>query len=126
GGRRPRAAAAAVEDGRPSLPEPARISARRHHVHPGGSGANVISPEVRDDRTITFRLRAPDANTVALTGGPILLAVGKGNTPLPFVKGAEGVWTLTVGPVKPNMYVYRLMIDGVAVPAPHQPPPRGP
>src|SRR5688572_18779998 len=78
-------------------------------------GANVISPEVRDDRTVTFRLKAPDAQTVALTGGPILLAVGKGNTPIPFEKGAEGVWTLTVGPLKPNMYIYRLVVDGVAV-----------
>lgn len=82
-------------------------------------GANVISPEVRDDRTITFRLRAPNANSVALTGGPILLALGKGNTPIPFEKGADGIWTLTVGPVKPNMYIYRLMIDGVAVPDPN-------
>jgi enterochelin esterase family protein len=76
-------------------------------------GANVISPEVRDDRTVTFRLKAPDARTVALTGGPVLLAIGKGNTPIPFDKGADGVWTLTVGPLKPNMYVYRLLVNGV-------------
>src|SRR5580765_7279868 len=60
-------------------------------------GANVISPEVRDDHTVTFRLKAADARTVALTGGPILLAVGKGNAPIPFEKGADGLWTLTVG-----------------------------
>ena len=78
-------------------------------------GANVISPEVRDDRTVTFRLKAPDARTVALTGAPMLLAVGKGNTPLPFKKGADGTWTLTVGPIKPNLYVYKFLIDGVAV-----------
>ena len=52
---------------------------------------------------------------MALTGGPILLAIGKGNTPIPFEKGADGVWTLTVGPLKPNMYIYRLVVDGVAV-----------
>jgi len=78
-------------------------------------GANVISPEVRDDRTITFRLKAPEARSVALTGGPLLLAIGKGNAPIPFEKDADGTWTLTVGPVKPNMYIYRLLIDGVAV-----------
>jgi enterochelin esterase family protein len=78
-------------------------------------GANVISPEVRDDRTVTFRLRAMEARTVALTGGPILLAVGRGNTPIPFEKGADGLWTLTVGPLKPNLYIYRLLVDGVAV-----------
>ena len=78
-------------------------------------GANLISPEVRDDHTATFRLKAPDARTVALGGGPILLAIGKGNTPIPFEKGADGVWTLTVGPLKPNLYIYRLLVDGVAV-----------
>src|SRR6185295_12827485 len=78
-------------------------------------GANVISPEVGDDRQVTFRLKAADAKTVALTGGPILLAIGKGNTPIPFEKGADGVWTLTVGPIKPNLYVYRLLVDGVAI-----------
>ena len=78
-------------------------------------GASLISPEVRDDRTVTFRLTAPDARTVALIGGPILLAIGKGNTPIPFEKNTEGLWTLTVGPLKPNLYIYRLLVDGVAV-----------
>jgi len=78
-------------------------------------GANLISPDVRDDRTVTFRLRAPDARTVALSGGPILLAIGKGNTAIPFEKGGDGIWTLTVGPLKPNLYIYRLVVDGVAV-----------
>ena len=78
-------------------------------------GANLISPEVGDDRTVTFRLRAPEARTVALSGGPILLAIGKGNAAIPFEKGGDGVWTLTVGPVKPNLYIYRLVVDGVAV-----------
>ena len=70
---------------------------------------------MRDDRTVIFRLKAPDARTVALTGGPILLAVGKGNTPIPFEKSPDGLWTLTVGPLKPNLYIYRLLVDGVAV-----------
>jgi enterochelin esterase-like enzyme len=78
-------------------------------------GANVISPEVRDDHTVTFRVKAPDARSVALTGGPVLLAIGKGSNPIPFEKGGDGVWTLTVGPLKPNLYVYRFLLDGVAI-----------
>lgn len=81
-------------------------------------GGNVISPEVRDDHTITFRLKAPDAQKVELTGGPILLAL-KSKTNIPFVKDSEGLWTLTVGPVKPNIYVYRLLLDGVAITDPN-------
>ena len=78
-------------------------------------GASVISPEVADDGMVTFRLRAPDARSVALTGAPLLRAIGRGTTAIPFDKGPDGTWTLTVGPVKPNMYVYRLLVDGVAV-----------
>jgi enterochelin esterase family protein len=77
--------------------------------------ANVVSPDVRDDRTVTFRLRAPDARSVALTGAPILAAVSRGNTPIPFEKGADGVWTLTVGPLQPDLYRYHFVVDGVTV-----------
>ncbi len=82
-------------------------------------GANVISPEVRDDRTVLFRVRAPEAQSILLSGGPMLLALGKGTKPVPFTKGADGIWTLTVGPLKPDIYIYRLTIDGVAVADPN-------
>jgi enterochelin esterase family protein len=78
-------------------------------------GANVISPEVRDDRTVTFRLRAPAVREVLLSGGPMLLAIGKGTKPVAFEKGADGLWTLTVGPLKPGIYNYKFTIDGVSV-----------
>ncbi|GAB3954265.1 esterase family protein [Spirosoma harenae] len=81
-------------------------------------GANVISPEVRDDRTIIFRLKAPDARQVMLTGGPMLLAL-RAKDPIPFQKSDDGHWTLTVGPVNPDIYVYKFIIDGVTVPDPN-------
>ncbi|WP_031527174.1 esterase [Dyadobacter crusticola] len=77
-------------------------------------GGSVISPEVHDDHTITFRLKAPEAQKVELTGGPILLAL-KSKNAIPFTKDNEGNWSLTVGPVTPNIYVYRIMLDGVPV-----------
>ncbi|SOD80022.1 esterase [Spirosoma fluviale] len=77
-------------------------------------GASVISPEVRDDRTVTFRLKAPDAKAVLLTGGPMLLAL-TAKDPIPFQKSEDGLWSLTVGPLKPDMYVYKFIIDGVQV-----------
>jgi len=79
-------------------------------------GANVISPEVADDGMVTFRLRAPDAQTVALSSSTIAAGLGTpGAKPWPLTKGADGVWTLTIGPVPPNMYVYKFVIDGVTV-----------
>lgn len=81
-------------------------------------GGNVISPEVGDDHRVTFRIKAPDAQKVELTGGPVLLAL-KRTENVPFSKGADGTWTVTVGPVKPDIYVYRFVIDGVAVADPN-------
>lgn len=81
--------------------------------------ANIISPEVRDDHTVTFRVKAPKAQEVMLAGGPLLLAVGKGNTPVPFTKSVDGTWSLTIGPVKPNIYVYKFIIDGATIPDPN-------
>jgi enterochelin esterase-like enzyme len=81
-------------------------------------GASVISPEVHDDQTVTFRLKAPDARSVALAGQPMLLALGA-TAPVPFQKDNEGTWTLKVGPIKPDIYVYKFIIDGVTVPDPN-------
>jgi enterochelin esterase-like enzyme len=77
-------------------------------------GGNVVSPDVLDDHTITFRLKAPEAKSVRLTGGPILLALGAKDA-IPFKKADDGIWMLTVGPVKPNIYVYRFILDGVSI-----------
>lgn len=80
--------------------------------------APVNSPEVHDDHTVTFRLRAPNAQKVVLPTGAIYTANGLGNEPIPFVKGDDGIWTLTIGPLKPDMYAYHFNIDGVQVPDP--------
>ena len=77
--------------------------------------APLNSPEVHDDHTVTFRVKAPEAKDVQLNGA-ILAAFGKawGDT-LPFTKGPDGIWTLTIGPVRPDIYAYLIKIDGVQV-----------
>lgn len=77
------------------------------------------SPDVRDDRTVTFRLRATEAKEVLLSGVAVLTAIGSGNKPVPFKKGDDGIWTLTVGPLNPDMYQYHFIIDGVRVADPN-------
>lgn len=77
--------------------------------------APLNSPEVHADRTVTFRVKAPDAQKVELNGA-VLAPLGRnwGQT-LPFEKGADGIWTLTIGPLPPDMYAYLIRIDGVQV-----------
>lgn len=77
--------------------------------------ASVNSPEVHDDRTVTFRLKAPYAKEVNLHRGAITTALDKGNEPIPFVKGADDIWTLTIGPLPPDMYAYHFNVDGMQI-----------
>ena len=66
----------------------------------------LISPEIHPDRSVTFRLRAPKARTVTLSGEFLHASTN-------LVRGQDGIWSLTVGPVEPEIYYYNLNIDGV-------------
>jgi enterochelin esterase-like enzyme len=77
--------------------------------------APLNSPDVRDDGTVVFRLKAPAAKDVRLTNVAILTGLGKSGQPIPFTRGADSIWTLTVGPLKPDMYIYYFNVDGVQI-----------
>jgi enterochelin esterase-like enzyme len=75
--------------------------------------ANVISPEVYDDHTVVFRLKAPDVSKVSLIG---TMWVGEeAGKIVPFTKGDDGLWTCKIGPLVPDIYLYYFIIDGVKV-----------
>ncbi len=73
-----------------------------------GMPAAFLSPEVHADNTITFRFRAPKANEVRLNAQ-------FEKSPLPMTKDTSGTWVITVGPVKPDMYPYSFIADGIQV-----------
>jgi enterochelin esterase family protein len=83
----------------------------------GQQGPAVVSPEVLPDRRITFRLLAPQAETVRLTGSDIP-GVGSGTA---MTKNENGVWEVTLGPVEPGAYRYTFNINGVPVVDPRSP-----
>jgi len=68
--------------------------------------ARARSPQIGPDRRVTFALVAPKAEEVVLSGEFM-----KGSTNLE--KGALGVWSVTVGPLEPEIYHYNFTIDGV-------------
>jgi len=80
----------------------------------------VVSPEVAADGKVTFRIRAAEAKTVALTSGGDLPQIPFQQT-LPLAKGSDGVWSLTIGPVGPGAYRYAFVVDGVTTVDPAQP-----
>ena len=65
-----------------------------------------LFPEVGSDRRVTFRLVAPQAREVLVTGEFM-----KGSKNLD--KNEAGVWSVTVGPIEPEIYNYNFTIDGV-------------
>jgi enterochelin esterase-like enzyme len=83
-------------------------SAQRPWVQP------IESPVVHPDRTATFSIKARDARTVELSGQFM-----KGNQPLN--ADDAGLWTITVGPLEPNLYPYSFVVDGVPVADPNNP-----
>ena len=62
------------------------------------------SPEVHADRTVTFRIRATKAAEVSVSGE------WPGGTKQ-MTKDDNGVWSVTVGPLEPDVYGYTFSID---------------
>ena len=76
----------------------------------------LVSPEIQSDKRVTFRVRAPNAHRVTLFGA--WMPIGSEE---PMTKDTEGVWSVTVGPLAPNGYLYTFNIDGVTVADPINP-----
>lgn len=69
------------------------------------------SPEVHSDNRVTFRYLAPHAKEVNLSA-----QFQKGVVAM--TKDERGLWSVTVGPVIPDMYPYHFVVDGTSVPDP--------
>ncbi len=73
----------------------------------GGSAA-IYSPEVHKDNSVTFRYVAPQVQSVSLEGQFM-------KDKLAMTKDENGTWSVTVPSVKPDMYPYAFIVDGVKV-----------
>lgn len=71
-------------------------------------GPFVVSPEIKPDKTVTFRFLAPKAKQVTLRGQFL-------EEPAVMEKDSVGIWSVTVGPIKPDIYPYNFDVDGVGV-----------
>jgi enterochelin esterase family protein len=79
-----------------------------------GDAPPIVSPEVHADRRVTLRLLAPKAAEVSVAGE---LTQGR----QAMTRGEKGLWSITVGPLDPEIYTYTFTIDGVTVPDPNNP-----
>lgn len=76
---------------------------------PATQNPPVVSPEVSPDKKATFRLRAPDARKVVLHGSWDIGA------DIAMSKDADGIWSVTVGPLDEQLWWYSFQVDGLKV-----------
>jgi enterochelin esterase-like enzyme len=69
--------------------------------------------QVLPDRHVTFRLLAPQANAVdVIVGNKSGPYEPQGSTTSALTKDANGLWSVTLGPLEPNLYSYQFSVDG--------------
>lgn len=85
-------------------------------------GSQIVSPEINPDNSVTFRIAAPKAVKVQVTGD--FLPTQKMQTPFgefdaPGVADMvekDGVWQYTTdGPLAPELYSYSMIVDGLKI-----------
>lgn len=86
-------------------------------------GAQVVSPQINPDKTVTFRIHAPKAVKVQVSGDFLpeqVIQTPQGvwaiHPPVDLVEGKNGVWEYTTPePVAPELYNYTFTVDGQTV-----------
>ncbi|RAJ91040.1 enterochelin esterase family protein [Larkinella arboricola] len=66
----------------------------------------ISSPDVHPDHSITFRYFSKKAQKVTLNGEFL-------KSPVALTKDTSGIWSVTVPPVKPDIYPYSFTVDSV-------------
>lgn len=67
----------------------------------------IVSPEVHEDKTVTFRFRDPNAKEVFVSR--------EGGKKAAMTKDESGDWTLTTEALDPDLYGYSFSADGVTL-----------
>lgn len=75
-------------------------------------GEKIISPEIHKDNSVTFRLIAPNAQKVQVTGD-FLPAGNSGKVDM--MKNENGLWEYTSTPLEPEFYSYSFLVDGLKI-----------
>lgn len=79
----------------------------------------TTSPEINADKSVTFRIKAPKASRVQITGDFLPQTVTTQNGKVEKAPGTEelkegenGIWEYTSDPLKPELYSYAFIVDG--------------
>lgn len=71
-------------------------------------GPVFISPDVKSDNMVTFRFQSKTAKDVSVSAQ-------FEKAPVKMSRDTSGIWSVTLGPVKPDIYPYNFIVDGTSV-----------
>lgn len=74
----------------------------------------IISPEIQENNSVTFRLMAPNAQEVKLSGD-WMPAEGWVPGAVTMTKDEKGIWSYTTEVLEPELYGYAFQVDGLRV-----------
>ncbi len=74
-------------------------------------GPRIVSPELHPDNTVTFRIMAPLASEVQISG-EWMAGFGASEALTP---SDSGLWSITLGPLAPEFYGYSFLVDSVQI-----------
>lgn len=83
-----------------------------------GNRSSVVSPEVHDNNTVTFRLMAPNATEVKITGSWIPQTSAAPAT-VDMNRNEAGLWYYTTDALPSDLYSYSFIVDGLEMKDPN-------
>ncbi len=83
-----------------------------------GRTERIVSPEFTADNAIYFRIKAPQAKSVQLSGNWMQMVPngdqGMTRKLTDLTQGEDGVWSVKVEGLEPELYGYTFLVDGVS------------
>ena len=70
------------------------------------NNTRLVSPDIQPDNSVLFRMKAPNATSVAVVG-----TFAMDFKPVSMVKNDSGIFEAKIGPLPSDMYEYRFILD---------------
>ncbi|MCD8253527.1 MAG: hypothetical protein LUD40_16720 [Phocaeicola dorei] len=84
--------------------------------------SNIVSPVINPDHTVTFKVYAPKASRVTLSGDflpthKVSTPIGEMDvvSPVVLVENQNGIWEYTSAPLGSELYTYQLTANGLQI-----------
>jgi enterochelin esterase-like enzyme len=81
---------------------------------PAPSSTPITTTTILPNNQVTFAISAPQASSVSLLFGAVEIFAPR--PPTAMTRDSNGIWSVTLGPLTPDLYEYSFSVDGVVIP----------